>query len=290
MADLSPLGQEYNERYQLFSKQMYDVWMHHAIQPRLVEIVTEFYSDKDKSDIVFDGTSPINPEKRQPVRIRTENFIRMIGQYRRREVPESVFLTTISLFEAFVGDVARIAWVNDPEEFLIERNQNSGTSTRKQNENLLEILISSPDRQSTIDQYVHDRIKRIFYGNPIDVFTKNTLRFGIESKLSSELESELILYAEMTARRNVIVHNMRRPDKKYRESSKYVTQEKDERGKTTKKKVTHESRFLEKERDEVAISDEYLYTTILTLDTIARQYIHLVAVQTTGEGIPTVRL
>jgi hypothetical protein len=56
---------------------------------------------------------------------------------------------------------------------------------------------------------------RIFYGNPLDFFQKDKARLEFKDFFKSNYQPQLEQYTEIVARRNIIVHNGGKVDRKY---------------------------------------------------------------------------
>ena len=265
---LSPLAKDYYKRYVRFSEHMHNAWMHYAIQTNIIHIVEDFYTNEDAESVIFEHTSPINPERREISRVRVKNLPGMVRRAYQKEIPESVFLNSISLFEAFISDVAKAAYLDNPSEYLLKKQQKDDNPTEEENIKLLRLLIESDTRESAIEKYIEEKLRGIFYGNPVDIFRKNKLHFNIHTKITRNSENELILYEEMTARRNVLVHNLGIVDRKY---------------------IRETESPLYNMGDTVEISADYLYTTLHTLNTIAKVYVNQVALRTTGTPLSQAR-
>ncbi|MCK5719728.1 MAG: hypothetical protein KAH84_07235, partial [Thiomargarita sp.] len=116
-----------------------------------------------------------------------------------------------------------------------------------------------------LEKIVEEKLRSIFYGNPIDAFIKynkdctshrdGKLRLKLNNILNNNCKIELKLYAEMVGRRNAIVHNAGIID------SKYV------------REVGVKRLSL---GDKVKINDTYLFDSLKALDTIAKFYIEQV--------------
>ena len=67
-----------------------------------------------KADIRVESISPLNAEKLVPSRLRAANLVGLIKQNYHKQIPETVLLNSVSLFEAFVSDIAKVAYLAFP--------------------------------------------------------------------------------------------------------------------------------------------------------------------------------
>lgn len=80
---------------------------------------------------------------------------------------------------------------------------------------LINIIIDSDDRQEIISRIIEERVRSLFYGNPVDFFEKDKAKLGFGTYFKDNYKDLLKEYTEITARRNIIVHNSGRVDRKY---------------------------------------------------------------------------
>jgi hypothetical protein len=80
---------------------------------------------------------------------------------------------------------------------------------------LLEIIVSSDDKWEMLDKIIEERVRTVFYGAPTDFFLKDKAKLGFGDHFSQHLANAIETFAEVTARRNVLIHNDGRIDRKY---------------------------------------------------------------------------
>lgn len=267
---LSRLAKDYADRYKSFSDQLHNGWVHLLIQDELLRLATGVYENEEgyREKDVIKSPSPVNPERRKESRLKGKNIPGFIRRVQKKDIPESVFLNAVALFEAFVTDIAKLAYQAHPQRFLLREDKDSQTSSEsaeKENIKLLKILIDSASREEAIERCVEERLRGIFYGKPTDVFEKNKLGFNLHIVMKDSCGKELTRYAEIAARRNVIVHNLGRIDQKYLREVPNTSFE---------------------ARDEVEIDKHYLYEALHTLNVLAKRYVNQVAISTTVEHKP----
>jgi hypothetical protein len=80
---------------------------------------------------------------------------------------------------------------------------------------LVRLVLDSKDREEVIDRLVEEKVRGIFYGNPVDVFLKDKakMEFGTYFKDSHKLQVDE--FKKIVAARNLIAHNNGRIDRKY---------------------------------------------------------------------------
>lgn len=111
-----------------------------------------------------------------------------------------------SLFESYISYLAKFNYNLYPHKLGdIELKED----TRK-------MLLNKCGTQEIIDKMIEEKIRQIFYGNPIDIFLKDKCNLGVPKNYFKEnLNKEINIYASIIAKRNVIVHNSGKVDSKY---------------------------------------------------------------------------
>lgn len=269
---LSPLAKRYYEKYVRFSEQLHHGWVHFQLQAEVQRLLEFHCHDEDyQQQVRIDFESPVNPERRQRSRLRGKNLPGLVERLSRREIPEGVFLNALGLFEAFVCDIAKEAYMALPDRFLRPKllgGKAPGAATERENEKLLVMLLESTTREEALERYVEERLRGVFYGNPTEVFTKDKLRLGIAEDMKKYCATEMELYGEAVARRNVLVHNMGRVDRKYL------------------REVPNSNLKCE---ERVQIDSTYLFEVLRTLNELAKRYVAFLGLSTTSNELPQVR-
>ena len=80
---------------------------------------------------------------------------------------------------------------------------------------LLQTIIESNDKNEIIDKLIEEKMRSIFYGNPVDFFEKDKAKIGLNSYFKDNHKNALKQFAEIVARRNIYVHNNGKVDRKY---------------------------------------------------------------------------
>lgn len=150
----------------------------------------------------------------------------------------SHFIQAIGLFERYIASLVKMVYLEYP--FKI----NGGMDE----ERLFKLIISSESKEEMIKTLAEEKIRSIFYGNPLDIFVKDKCRLELGEVFKETYKDAMPLYQEITSRRNVIIHNSSRVDKKYLKENPGST-------------------FKEKEK--IIISDDYLQGAICLLVGIA---------------------
>lgn len=138
----------------------------------------------------------------------------IIDRIRGKAAGRHAFVDAIAAFEHFISMLVFKVYLDFPRKLRgVSRAVENETSARHQK--LLDIIFDSVDRYEMIHKLIEEKVRSIFYGNPVDLFSKDKalIEFGTHFKEHKALL--LTELAEVIARRNVIMHNEGRVDRKY---------------------------------------------------------------------------
>ena len=267
-----PLHRDFYTRYVRFSELLHNAWIDFVVQEEVVKIVeAKCTSEAFRVEILQTITSPVNAGKRSPTNIRGENLLGIERRAFKHDKPVSVLLSALGLFEALMSDVAKLAYLSNPIRFLGKESKGAGGLElvgERENEKLLNILLASLTREDAIEAYVEEYLRGKFYGNPSDLFNKNVLGFDLHKSIAVTCKVELDLFKEITARRNIIVHNRGRVDKKY---------------------VREVPGTPFKPAESVNVDSAYLFACLKVLDVLAVNYVNSVSMATVQKPLPPAR-
>lgn len=147
------------------------------------------------------------------------------------------FINMISLFEDYISKLTIVVYISYPKK-LEDAN----------NDKLLDVILKYENKEDMIKHIAEEKVRRIFYGNPTDIFLKDKCQFNLKDVFSIQYKEAIDLYREIIGRRNIIIHNLGKVD------NKYLKENPDSKLKNGQK---------------VIISEEYLRGTIALLTGIA---------------------
>lgn len=121
-------------------------------------------------------------------------------------------IEAIGIFEKYISLLAEKVYTDYPKKM-----KSPGMDEKK----MFELIMSTDNKEELVARIIEEKIRGIFYGNPSDIFAKDKCNFEIKDVFKNNYCKELELYKEIVGRRNVIIHNLGRVDRKYlRENSK----------------------------------------------------------------------
>ena len=196
-----------SKRFGRFKKTMYDTWEAH--------VFVGFYSPH-LHERVKDGSLPAfrisQIASTNPKTLSKNSTFGTIAHITSVVSPRATFLTCVAVFEQFHSDLCTRVFHDYPMKMK------TGVDDQEQSERqhkLLDIILTSTDKDEMLQRIIEERARGIFYGNPIDffIFDKGKLEFG--STFKTDYSDSMTRLAEVIARRNVYVHNDSRVDRKY---------------------------------------------------------------------------
>jgi hypothetical protein len=80
---------------------------------------------------------------------------------------------------------------------------------------LLDVIVNSSSRAEMLEKLIEERVRSIFYGAPSDFFLKDKAKLKFGDYFSSNCPNAVAKFVEICARRNVLIHNDGKVDRKY---------------------------------------------------------------------------
>lgn len=139
-----------------------------------------------------------------------EKSMSVLGQVSKNSIANRVLLDAIGAFEDLLGKVAVIVYLDFPGKLQGSDSPSEATELK-----LGRLIVESNSREEMLERMAEEKVRSVFYGNPVNIFKKDTARLGIPNNTFEAFPSLFNEYAEITARRNIVVHNSGRVDRKY---------------------------------------------------------------------------
>jgi hypothetical protein len=96
----------------------------------------------------------------------------IINRIRRKRSGLHAFIDAISLFEHFMSMLVFKVYLDFPAK-LKGLSQQGEVETGVRQQKLIDVIFESSDRHEMIHKLVEEKVRGIFYGNPIDLFAKD---------------------------------------------------------------------------------------------------------------------
>ncbi len=134
-----------------------------------------------------------------------------LGQVLQNSITDRVLLDSIAAFEDYICKLAEIVYTDYPDKL----KNNSKGQTEKEGEKYINYIVDSDTREEMISKIIEEKLRSIFYGNPLDIFEKDKIKLDFKKYFIDNYQHTLDEYKEITANRNAIIHNNGRADRKY---------------------------------------------------------------------------
>jgi len=204
------IAQTIHRRFKSFDKEMRDIWESYE----LIQYLSQTHHDLIKA------AQKRTPGKHVFVRstlygdrkdVSAQDAYGALSHLERKLNPRHALVDAVSAFEEYVGSIIELILLNDPELL-----KNETSVTEKEEIKLVNWIVDSNDKSEILERVIEERIRSLFYGNPVDALTKPKSKLRVNAYFSSPAcQPHIERFAEIIARRNVIAHNDGHVDRKY---------------------------------------------------------------------------
>jgi len=191
-------------RFKNFDKEMRDIWESYNLVELLAQEGHRFLKAGSMRPLEIPGL--YGGTKTLPLK----DTFGAIDHLRKKSKPRSILLEAVAHFEDYLGWLTKTVLVDDTSLL-----KSDSPASDKEETKIINLIVESADRGEIIERLVEEKVRGIFYGNPVDFFTRPKTKLRFQKYFETKCENQLALYAEITARRNVVAHNNGRVDRKY---------------------------------------------------------------------------
>jgi hypothetical protein len=195
-----------SKRFRAYDKTIRDIWevyqFHRYYLPILHKLI------KKEQVPVFTMPSLPNLEEKQKNLDDTLGVISHIGS---QFSPQRGLVVAVSQSEVFLQYLMTRVLRDFPGRLAAGAQVEQGPRELK----MLEVIVNSADKGEMLDKLIEERVRSLFYGQPSDFFLKDKSRLGFGDYFSNNCADAIERYSEIVARRNLLIHNDGRVDRKY---------------------------------------------------------------------------
>ncbi len=193
-------------QYRKFRKNIYSIWESYNLVDFYSKIIREEIGNNKKalliaSHLKTSGTKTYDKN----------NTLNLLDRFHQQETPRRALIESIGLFEDFIGLLITLVYKDYPRKLLGKDEQEDSSIYH---EKILKTVIQSNNKDEILTKIIEDRVRSLFYENPSDFFLKNKTKLEFGDFFKKKLKA-INQYIELTARRNIIVHNGGKIDRKY---------------------------------------------------------------------------
>ena len=114
-------------------------------------------------------------------------------------------IQAIGLFERYISSLAEMVYLDYPGKI------SGGMDGKK----MFQVILDSEDKEAILKALAEEKVRSVFYGRPRDIFEKDDFDLMLKKAFTETYKDAMPLYQELTSRRNIIIHNSSRIEKKY---------------------------------------------------------------------------
>lgn len=190
-----------------YTKSMHDIWEAYSF--------IQFYMDEIHDKL---KTNDIARYKYLSIRggrtykYKDHELYGIIDHIKKKNNPFKSLSLVVSVNEDFLQKITTQIYRHYPGRIRKDFVYNETTEERSK---LFKVILDSEDKEEIIDRLIEEKVRGIFYGNPLHFFTKDKGNLGFGDYFKSNHSDALDIYRELLATRNVIIHNNGKIDRKY---------------------------------------------------------------------------
>ena len=151
---------------------------------------------------------------RRKSKYKKDDLYGVVDHLTKSVVPVRTLLKAVSTTEHFLQAVAYRVYRD--HQYKLKAKVDSIEQANK----LLNVIVDSTDKDEIINRIAEEKIRGIFYGNPVDFFVKDKAKLGLNTYFKDYYSSAIEIYSEIIARRNIYTHNDGKVDRKYKREIK----------------------------------------------------------------------
>ncbi|GAA5648580.1 hypothetical protein [Vibrio proteolyticus] len=199
-------------RYKRFQKEQRDIWESFCLIDFYAPKIKDAIKDDVFPQLTFDRIWNDTPKvvKKDDI-YGALHSLSIKGNYRR------TLLEAVLTFEDYITDVIQGVYLDIPHKLAASGKDDSTSNTQK----IIKLILDSEDKSEIVERLVEEKIRGIFYGNPLDVFESDKAKLELGDYFKSNHQDEMKIIKKAIAIRNIVAHNNGKIDRKYiREADK----------------------------------------------------------------------
>lgn len=177
--------------------------------------VIEFYSHELHNQVKSDKISlpsyqSLTHKKTKSVTISKERIYGTFSHIYSLQNPRNSLIAALHAFEVYISDLVTFVYLDFPQKVF-----GVGGEKNEIPEKISTIILDSQDKKEIIERIVEEKIRGLFYGNLSDLFLKDRAKLELGNLFKNDNSVLIDRFTEISARRNIYVHNGGKVDRKY---------------------------------------------------------------------------
>jgi len=194
-----------SKRFKAFDKNIRDIWEAYQFHRFYLPVLHRMIKKEEIPALSLPSLGTLNKTQQKP-----GDTLGAISHITSQVSPQRTLTVAVSHTEAFLQYLV-VRVLRDHPARLLSGQPEQGAREAK----LLEIVVNSADKWEMLDKIIEERVRALFYGPPADFFLKDKAKLGFGDYFTQNCMAAVERYIEITGRRNVLIHNDGRVDRKY---------------------------------------------------------------------------
>ena len=175
-----------------------NVWEEHNL---LDYCLRKSKSDHKKESIANDFMRELLLDETQLYKYKDLDIHHFMDNLLGNRLGNRTLIDAVSMTEYYLQDLTRRVYIDYPQKLLNVSVESSAYQNK-----LLSLVVNCSNKEEMIERLIEERVRSLFYGNPVDFFLKDKARIGIGDFFRVHIANEIKVYIELVARRNIIIH------------------------------------------------------------------------------------
>lgn len=196
--------------YKGFQKIQRDIWESFC--------VVEFYVPHIKSLLMTKKLPPLESDRiwsSAGKSLDSNNTLGALSSLSDKANYRRTLLEAVLVFEDYISDLISDVYTDYPMKLLSDNNNADSEDSKAGYQKLLRLMLECSDKNEMIDRLIEEKVRGIFYGNPLDVFLKDKAKLEFGTYFKIHHKDDIDKLKKVIAVRNIIAHNNGKIDRKY---------------------------------------------------------------------------
>ena len=203
------------KKYKSYRKALMSVWETYSFLQFAVSQVDNLIKKEQFPKFNLDHLSNSFNDKDYQRHFEKKDVLGITDRILKKTNQVRAFIDPVALTETYMQDLCEIVYKDFPERILGKDSNNQQLEQKESQIKLISLIVKSTSRDEILDTIIEEKIRGIFYGNPVDFYQKDKANIGIGDFFKNNHSKTINRLAEIIARRNIYVHNDGRVDSKY---------------------------------------------------------------------------
>ena len=196
-----------SKKFKVYDKTIRDIWESYQFHKFYLPVLHKLIKREKVPALTLPSLAASSAQKEQ----KRSDTLGAISHIMSQVSPQRSLVVAVSQSELFLQYLVVRVLRDHPARLL----SGSQTESPSRESKLLEILLTSSDKWEMIDRVIEEKVRALFYGAPAEFLLKDKARLGFSDYFISNLPKAVEAFVECTARRNLLIHNDGRVDRKY---------------------------------------------------------------------------